>query len=242
MKFWYPFYFIYTIVVAVPIIIVATILAAVLTLIFSPIFPDSKSSYVPAILWGRVTCYILLIRVKVSGLENIDAKQSYIFTPNHQSLFDVLVVYGWLPSIFKWVMKKELRQIPFVGAACEAAGHIFIDRDNALAARQSLMLASDNLKNGVSTVIFPEGTRTKTGRVNKFKRGAFLMALDLQLPIVPITLRGSYERIRGYYFFPGRIEMIVHPPVDVTQFSAEESSKLVRHVQEIVKGPLASSK
>ena len=242
MKFWYPFYFIYTIVVAVPLIIAATILAAVLTLILSPLFPDSKFSYIPAILWSRFTCYVLLFRVKVSGLENIDPKQSYIFTPNHQSLFDVLIIYGWLPSIFKWVMKKELRMIPFVGSACDAAGHIFINRENAHAARQSLVQAGGKLKNGVSTVIFPEGTRTKTGQLSRFKRGAFLMALDLQLPVVPITLIGSFERVRSNFFFPGRVEMVVHPPVDVTEYSVEESSALVRHVQEIVAKPLVSSK
>ncbi len=238
MKSWFPFYILYTCIIALPLIIVSTVITSILTLILSPLLPNNKTSYIPAIVWGRFCCHVLLIRVKISGLQNIDKNRSYIVTPNHQSIFDILAVYGWLPLIFKWMMKKELREVPFIGSACEAAGHIFVDRESPVAAKNSLIKAAEQLINGNSTVIFPEGTRTKTGKVGKFKRGAFLLAIELQLPIIPITIKGSYERFRNKFIYPGVIEMKIHPPVDVHSFSIENSSDLVRQVQEIVKSGL----
>lgn len=240
MKFWYPFYFLYMCVVAVPLLIVSTIITSVLTLILSPLFPNNRISYTPAIIWAKFVCYVFLVRVKINGLDNISNKQSYIFTSNHQSMFDILVVYGWLPFIFKWVMKMELRKVPFLGAACASAGHIFIDRSNPIAAKKSMTNASMQLINGNSVVIFPEGTRTKTGKVGKFKRGAFLLAMELKLPIVPITLSGSYDRLppNSIFIKPGKITMHIHPPIDSTRYKMEESSVLLRQTQEIVKSGL----
>lgn len=240
MKFWYPFYFLYMCVVAVPLLIVSTIITSVLTLILSPLFPNNMISYTPAIIWAKFVCYVFLVRVKINGLDNISNKQSYIFTSNHQSMFDILVVYGWLPFIFKWVMKMELRKVPFLGAACASAGHIFIDRSNPIAAKKSMTNASMQLINGNSVVIFPEGTRTKTGKVGKFKRGAFLLAMELKLPIVPITLSGSYDRLppNSIFIKPGKITMQIHPPIDSTRYKMEESSVLLRQTQEIVKSGL----
>ncbi len=238
MKPWYPLYFLYQWLIAMPLIIVATLLTAIFTLILAPIFPNNKISNYPAILWSKFSSYILFIRIKVSGLENIDKNQSYVFTPNHQSLFDIFAVYACLPVIFKWMMKIELRKVPMVGAACEAAGHVFVDRANPVVAKKSLLAAANTLKEGVSVVIFPEGTRTKTGQVNRFKRGAFLLALELNLPIIPITLKGSFERAKGFLFFPGKIEMIVHPAINMDNYSIEESSKLIRDTQEVIKSAL----
>lgn len=171
-------------------------------------------------------------------MENIDKKQSYVFAANHQSAFDILVVYGYLPYIFKWLLKAELKKVPFLGQACQAAGHIFVERSNPIAAKQSMQKAVEQLKNGISVVIFPEGTRTKTGKLGKFKRGAFLLAMELKLPIVPITIKGSYERVKGLRTFPGTIEMIIHPPVDVTTYAMDESSALLRHTQEVIRSGL----
>jgi len=190
-----PLFFIYQWFIAFPVLLVITILVALSTTLLFALVPNSKLSYYPARWWARMSCRLSFVRVKVIGLENLNLKQSYVFVLNHQSLFDVFVVYGWLPFIFKWVMKFEIRKIPFVGKACESAGHIFIDRTNPITAKQSLERAEAQLTNGVSVVIFPEGTRTYTGEIGKFKRGAFRIATDLTLPIVPITLRGSFTRL-----------------------------------------------
>lgn len=240
MRFLYPFYLIYQWLIAMPLAAVATVLTAISTVILSPLFPNSKFAYLPARMWGRFCCYIAFVNVKHSGFEHLNPKQSYIFVANHQSVFDILAVYGWIPFIFKWVMKMELRRIPFIGVACAAAGHIFIDRSNPIAAKHSLEKAAKQLIDGNSVVIFPEGTRTRTGKLGKFKRGAFLLAMELKLPIVPITLSGSFERlpIHTVLIKPGTINITVHPPIDVTKYTMEQSSELLRTTQEIIKSGL----
>ena len=106
-------------------------------------------------LLRRLFCWIMFVRVKIEGLENLNRKQSYVVACNHQSMYDIFVIYGWLPMFFKWIMKAELRKIPLVGKACESAGHIFINRSSAMAAKHSLEKAEAQLQNGVSVVVFP---------------------------------------------------------------------------------------
>ena len=221
---------IYLWLVAIPILSVATIITALLTIILSPLFPNSKLSYFPARLWARFVCFMLFVRVKISGIENIDPKQSYVFVLNHQSYFDIFVVYGWLPNIFKWVMKAELRKIPFVGLACQAAGHIFIDRSSPLAASKSINKAKEQLQHGASVVVFPEGTRTLDGKMQSFKRGAFRIATDLELPIVTATLIGSFERLprNRRRFTPGTVELRIHKPIDVKLYLPDKVQELIQ--------------
>ena len=226
-----PFFFIYQWLIAFPILLIVTILVALSTTILSPLLPNSKLSYHPARMWGRLFCKLSFVKVKVYGLEQIQPGQSYVFALNHQSMFDIFVVYGWFPFIFKWMIKSELRKIPLVGKACEAAGHIFINRSNGVEAKRSLEKAEMQLKNGVSLVVFPEGTRTKTGEIGKFKRGAFRVATDLALPIVPVTLKGSYERLHRSTFnvTPGTIELHIHQPIDVVPFLPDNSAQLIQN-------------
>lgn len=235
-----PFFVLYQWLIALPVLMVLTVLTAVLTMILSPLLPNSQISYYPARWWGKLFCWLFFIRVKIRGLENIDMKQSSVIAINHQSMFDIFVVYGWLPSIFKWMMKAELRRLPFVGAACASAGHIFIDRSNPIAAKHSIEKAEKQLTNGVSVVIFPEGTRTRTGQMGKFKKGAFRIATDLQLPIIPATLRGSFERMKRDTFriYPGTIELIIHPPVETSKYSAEQMQELVDETWKIINNAL----
>jgi 1-acyl-sn-glycerol-3-phosphate acyltransferase len=233
-------FFIYQWIVAFPILLVITILVALSTTLLSPILPDSKLSYHPARFWARISCRILFVKVRVRGLELLNPGQSYVFALNHQSVFDIFVIYGWMPFIFKWLMKAELRKIPFVGKACEAAGHIFINRSSSVAAKRSLENVEAHLRNGISLVVFPEGTRTTTGEMGKFKRGAFLVATNLGLPVVPVTLRGSFERIQRNTLnvVPGTIELIIHQPIDVLPFLPNNDSVLIARTWDVVHSAL----
>lgn len=236
----HPLFVLYQWLVAFPVLLVLTILTAVFTIILSPVFPNAQFSYFPARWWGRFFCYLLFIKVKITGIEKLDPKKSYVIAANHQSIYDIFVVYGWLPMIFKWVMKAELRRIPLVGKACESAGHIFINRKNPVSAKKSLDRAEAQLRNGVSVVVFPEGTRTYTGQMGKFKKGAFRMAADLQLPIVPVTLRGCFERLprNGFVVTPGLIEMIIHEPVEVKGYENEKQPELMQTLHDIIESAL----
>lgn len=220
-KLLYPFYEIYFLAIALPLIVATTILAAVITIIVLYIFGDKRWTYYPGLIWARVICALTFVRMDIKGGENFDSKKSYIFLCNHQSIYDVFVIYGWLYSRFKWIMKQELRKIPFVGAACEAAGHIFINRESAIKSNKSMLQAEQKLKHGASIVMFPEGHRTRDGKLQQFKRGAFFMACDLHLPIVPITIKGAYRVFPAgsWFICPGTITVTIHKPIDTTELT-----------------------
>lgn len=235
-----PVVALYQVLIAWPILVLITILVAIATIILSPVMPNCNISYYPARWWGRMICYLLFVKVRLIGLEKIDLQRSYVIAANHQSIFDIFAIYGWLPNIFKWIMKAELRKIPLVGKACESAGHIFINRSNPIAAKLSLDKAEQQLVNGVSVVVFPEGTRTRSGAMGSFKKGAFRMATDLGLPILPITIRGSFDRIsrKSIYVYPGTIEMIFHDAVDVKEYLPDRTSDLMEDVFQIIVNPI----
>jgi 1-acyl-sn-glycerol-3-phosphate acyltransferase len=185
----YVLYGLYQYIIVWPIMVVLTLFTAVFTILFIP-FRNAEFVHKVQQFWSCSFFRLMLLPVTVEGLEHIKPGQSYVFVSNHQSMFDVWLIYGWLPVIFKWLMKAELRKVPFVGTACKAAGHIYVDRKNPKAALESMENVKKQLKDGICTVIFPEGTRTKDGQVGRFKRGAFQIALDLKLPIIPISLSG----------------------------------------------------
>ena len=237
---------IYHIVIFLPLGIIVTIVCCGLTVITLPFFGNTHWSNIPAIIWARALCTLSLIHVKVQGEENIDPKTSYIFVANHQSLYDMPLAYGWLKNNFKWIIKKEFRKMPIMGKTCELMGHIFIDRSNPMRAKHSLDIAKQNLKQGNSSIfLFPEGTRTRNGQIGKFKRGAFTIARDIHLPVVPITINGAFNALpKGLnYITPGKIEMIIHSPIDTTNLNDENLNdenlnELINQVKTIIQTDL----
>ena len=208
-------YYLYQICIALPLFLVLTLLTALTTIIGSLIGGAHFWGYYPGKIWSQLTCYLLLIPVHVTGREKLHRHTSYVFTPNHQGAFDIFLIYGFLGRNFKWMMKKSLRKIPFVGKACESAGHIFVDRSNPKSMIRMIRQAEASLTNGVSLVVFPEGTRSKTGRLGAFKRGAFQLADDLQLPVVPVTINGSFDILppKGKWIHRHRLTMTIHAPI-----------------------------
>ncbi len=218
MKF---LYILYQYLIGFPLVIIATLFTAIFTIICFP-WKNGKAPRMVQVLWSRSVLWFLLVPIKVTGKENVDPNQSYVFVANHQSFLDVFAVYGWLPNNFKWLMKKELRKVPFVGTACAVAGHIFVDRSNPRAALQSVELVKKELVDGISTVIFPEGTRTKTGEMGRFKQGAFKIAMDLNLPVVPLSLTGFYDAMPSGQAFVNpraRVQLHIGEPIDISQFA-----------------------
>ncbi len=160
---------------------------------------------------------LALLPVKVEGREHLVKGQSYIFCSNHQGAFDIFLIYGFLGRNFKWMMKQSLRNIPLVGKACEMAGFIFIDQHKRGNIKHAYEHARATLKDGMSLVVFPEGRRTFTGKMGVYKRGAFVLADELQLPVVPITINGSYEvlpRTHDISFLHRQpLRLIIHEPI-----------------------------
>lgn len=214
-------YILFQYLIGLPCILVVTLFTAIFTIICFP-WKNGKAPRAVQVFWSRSVLWFLLVPIKVTGRENVDPKQSYVFVANHQSMLDVFAVYGWLPNNFKWLMKKELRKIPFVGTACAVAGHIFVDRSNPRAALQSIEHIKGELVDGISTVIFPEGTRTKTGEMGRFKQGAFKIAMDLNLPVVPLSLSGFYDAMPPKQFYANlhsKVSLHIGKPIDISQFS-----------------------
>ncbi len=209
-------YIIYFITTALPTIVVLTILASLLTIIGTACGSSRVMSYWPAHIWARCFAWLSLVSVRVKGRENISRDKSYVFVANHQGSYDIFAIYGWLGHNFKWMMKKSLERIPFVGRACKSAGHIFVDRSSAAGVRHTMQQAEERLRDGMSLVIFPEGARTFTGRMGKFKKGAFALALEFGLPIVPVTIDGAYRVMPRTARLPrpGRITLTIHKPID----------------------------
>jgi 1-acyl-sn-glycerol-3-phosphate acyltransferase len=214
-------YILYQYLIGLPLIILLTLFTAVFTIICFP-WKNGKAPRAVQVFWSRSVLWFLLIPIKVTGQENVDPKQSYVFVANHQSFLDVFAVYGWLPNNFKWLMKKEIRKVPFVGTACAVAGHIFVDRSNPRAALQSMDHIKKELVDGISTVIFPEGTRTKTGEMGRFKQGAFKIAMDMGLPVVPLSLGGFFKAMPSGQAFANpraRVSLHIGKPIDISQFN-----------------------
>jgi len=210
-------YRIYQILVALPIIIVVTILTALSTAVGCMVGNGHFWGYYPAHLWARIILWVLLIPVKVEGHEKIEKDQSYVFVANHQGAFDIFLIYGYLGRDFRWMMKQALRKMPLVGYASEKAGHIFVDKRGPSRIRETYERARQTLSGGTSVTVFPEGARTFTGHMGVFRRGAFALADELQLPVVPLTINGSFDimpRMRDMHFVRWhRLSLTIHDPI-----------------------------
>lgn len=198
-----------------PILLVATAITAIVTAVGSMLFGGRWWGYWPARLWSRLFCILTMVKVTVKGREHISGGTSYVFVANHQSAYDIFAIYGYLNHNFRWMMKKSLERIPLVGYSCKRAGHIMVDRSTPQAIRQTISNAERQLKDGMSLVVFPEGSRTLTGKVGRFKRGAFMLASEFQLPVVPLTIDGAFEVMSRKSKFPGwgHITLTIHQPV-----------------------------
>jgi 1-acyl-sn-glycerol-3-phosphate acyltransferase len=222
----------YTWFVYIPCLIVSTLgwgIIAMVIALFSP-----RLAFHCGTIWSYCLCRLAFTRVTVEGRANAHPHASYVIMSNHQSQFDVLAFYGHWGRQFRWVMKKELRQVPGLGWYCAAGGHIFLDRSSRAAAINSLRAAKPLLGGGISVMIFPEGTRSRDGRLGAFKKGGFMMAIDLDLPILPISISGSRQVLpsQSMRLLPGTIRIRVHEPVDPKDFSIDERDRLIAEVHE----------
>jgi 1-acyl-sn-glycerol-3-phosphate acyltransferase len=215
-----------------PVFAIITILTATIVATGCILGGEKFFSYYPGMLWARMACILTLCPVKIKGRENIKKGQSYVFVSNHQGAYDIFLIYGYLGAPIKWMMKKELAKIPLVGFACRMAGFTFVDNSSARSAQKSVQDAERRLKDGRSLIIFPEGSRSPDGHMGRFKRGAYQIAVDQQLPIIPITLNGPYKvmPVSSRDVRPHRMEMIIHPPVIPHKKEVDDKEKLQKLV------------
>lgn len=223
---------IYQWVIAGPIFIVITFLTALVTKVATAISGTHFWGYYPAHIWSRMCCGLMFVKVMVKGRENIDPATSYVFVANHQGAFDIWAIYGYLNHNFKWLMKKSLEKIFMVGYACRRSGHVFVDDSNLKSIKETIAQSEKILKGGMSLVIFPEGSRTHDGHMIPFKRGAFMLASEFRLPVVPITIDGAFRVMPRdtYNVTPGTITLTIHKPIEPGEngFNTRELMKRCR--------------
>lgn len=203
----------------------------------------SKDGHVPHLIgrfWAKSILWISRVKVDVQGKDHLDPEVSHVFMANHQSFFDIPVLLGELPCQFRWLAKAELFKIPLFGAAMRGAGYISIDRSDRHAAIKSLKIAAGKIKNGVSVLIFPEGTRSRDGRLRPFKKGGFFLAIDSGVPIIPIVIHGTREIMPRdtLDIRPGKVRVDIHMPIKSTDYCRDTRDDLLKKVRNEFTGQL----
>lgn len=217
--------------------IIKLAIVALNTLVVAPVIVviatfDQRAAYRVCQLWVWINLVVCGVRVHAHRLATLDPRRAYVFMSNHVSQYDVLAVVAALEEFqLRWVAKKELTRIPVFGWALRHTGHIIIDRSNQQQAIASLRAARTQLEEGLSVMIFPEGTRGLTGQpLLPFKKGGFMLALETGFPIVPLAIRGSGRILPRGSLTPrrGDVEVVVGPPIPVDGLDRDELMQRVR--------------
>jgi 1-acyl-sn-glycerol-3-phosphate acyltransferase len=176
----------------VPFALLLTLFISIMALFWTLVLRrDANSVQGLAAWWAKSICAASGVVVSVTGTEKLDAEKPYIFAANHQSQFDIFALQGFLGVDFRWLAKKELFQVPIWGHAMRRAGYIPVDRSHGRQALKSLGEAAQKIAAGTSVIIFPEGTRTKDGKMQDFKAGAMVLAIKSGVDIVPVAIKGT---------------------------------------------------
>lgn len=187
--------------------------------------------------WSKDNLWLSRARVEIEGIENIDRNHPQILVANHSGLHDILSLSAHLPIQFRWIAKKSLFNVPFMGWHMRRSGYIAIDRENPRDAAKSIMEAAREIQSGVNAIAFPEGTRSRTGTLGSFYSGAFSLALRTGVPLVPITLDGSFRVIvpKTLQVNPGTVIRIkIDRPIDLSSYTKTDKRRLMDDVFQIM--------
>jgi 1-acyl-sn-glycerol-3-phosphate acyltransferase len=220
-------------IIAIPLIYLYTIVMGSISLSISPFDSSGKRQHWCAQTWCRLIARTAGARVRVHGAEHIKHGTSYVFLSTHQSYMDIPAMLGYLPAQLRIAAKKSLFRIPFMGWHLSRAGHIPIDRSSTQNAVTSLQRAAAYLHDGICAFIFPEGTRSRDGVLQPFKKGGFKLAIQAGVPIIPVTIIGSRSVLPrdSIIFRPGPIDMYVDAPISTAGLSDEDIEPLMHAVR-----------
>lgn len=232
-------YKIYSFTIALPIFVVITIFVATSVIIAGFLGDTDVVAYYLPKFWSKCAFWLFLLRVKVEGRENIKKDESYVFLANHQGYYDIFLAYGYLGHNFKWMMKEYLKKIPFVGYACVKSKHIYLPNGISGIAK-AVQQARETLQGGMSMIIFPEGTRTRTGKMAPFKRGSFMLANEIGIPIVPMTINGSFDVFSRNHksVHLGTVTLTIHKPITAEERQGKQTKVIMQEVFDIINGGL----
>jgi 1-acyl-sn-glycerol-3-phosphate acyltransferase len=228
-----PFHWWRTVFYLIPAVTVYTIVLGTLSVGASVFDATGNAGHWCARTWAWLILKTTGVRVRVSGLEHLERTRSYVLAANHQSIYDIPIVFTALPLQLRIIAKDSLGRIPFLGWHLRRTGHLLVDRKNpgaGILKRMATLIGAAN-----SIIVFPEGTRSVDGSVGRFKGGTFLLAIDSGLPVVPVSIAQSrFVMRRGQLTVcPGEVTVTIHQPIataGVTRNQAREFAERVRDV------------
>ena len=226
-----PFHWWRTVFYLIPAVSVYTVVLGTTSLLSTLFDRTGNFAHRCARAWARLILRTTGVRVTVKGLEHLEPGRSYVFAANHQSIYDIPIVFTSIPFQLRIVAKASLGRIPFMGWHLHRAGHLLVDRRNPGAdiVQKMRRLVGESS----SLIVFPEGTRSRDGAVGRFKKGSFLVAMDAGLPVVPVSITNSRNVMRKGELMvcPGHVELTIHPPVPTAGVSRDDVLELADRVR-----------
>jgi 1-acyl-sn-glycerol-3-phosphate acyltransferase len=225
----------------IPAITLYTIVLGTLSLTSSLFDSRGYVAHWCARTWSRLILRTTGVRVHVDGLARLVPGRTYVFVANHQSIYDIPILFWSLPYQLRIIAKESLGRFPFLGWHLRRTGHMLVDRrrpDRAAIFDWASRLTSQ----GLSLIVFPEGTRSPDGRVGRFKGGSFYLALEAGLPVVPLSVVGSrHVMLKGRLAtYPGDVRLVVHAPIDTRELAGTDPKEFGERVRQIVRGDAES--
>lgn len=204
-------------IITYPLVLLWTAFCAILGLLMSVVLRLKQFTLylVPGRLWAPVLFFLMGIKIKSSGQQNIDPYTPSIFVVNHGSFLDIPASAMEIPLNLYYIVKKELKKAPFIGWYITATDHIYVDRKNKEAARESMRIAAERINKGKHVLAYPEGTRSKDDSVRIFRRGSFIIAKNGDIPIIPVGITGAHDCLPPgkFWWKKGTIEVIIGEPI-----------------------------
>jgi 1-acyl-sn-glycerol-3-phosphate acyltransferase len=193
------------------VVVLYSLLIAILSILIFPIDYKYKLSNPLMKVWTRIVLFIYGVKVNVYGAENVNPAKGKIYIANHASYLDIFIQLAKLPDNVRMIYKKEINKVPILGWAMMSVGFVSIDRVNIRSAMKSLGKAAEKVKKGLSVVIYPEGTRTKDGKIDEFKRGMFFLADKSEADIIPVSMSGTFKLMPTgtVKVKPGTVNMVI---------------------------------
>ena len=207
------------------VIVVLSLVLGLVAILMGWVDRSGNRSHRISSLWSRCVCRWNGVEVHLSGLEHLKTDRAQVLVANHQSVFDIFALSGFLPIQIRWLAKSSLFNLPFVGWSMRSSGYVPVDRSNRKKAYQAFLTTIEKLKSGCSVVLFPEGTRSEDGRIGPFKKGGHLLAVRAKAPMVPVTIIGTGQIVKkgSGVIRPGPVHIIISPPVEYGETDKEEA-------------------
>jgi len=212
---------------------VYTIVMAILSLVLWPFDRTGELQHWCARWWCRLVAWTIFARIHVHGVEHVQRGRPYVYMANHASLIDTPALFAYLPHQFRIMAKQSLFNVPFMGWHLRTAGHFPIDQGNPRKTATSLRRVIEGVKAGRSLAVFPEGRRTDDGQLQAFEPGAFKIAMKAGVPIVPVTIRGTFAMLPRTSLAPrpGRVDVIIAEPIDTAAYTDKTLPELIERTR-----------